>query len=184
MQYSTTTVVATTLILAISIPVLVSDYRVQRIPNSLVLLGVCSGLLLQLSTYGSPGVLLAAGGFIVGTLCLLPFYVAGATGAGDVKFLGAMGAVLGPVSVIIAFILTLFVGSLLAVASITWSRVEARCGPGDVGSAARLNAISRATTIGPDNKMRIPYAAAICAGSLATPWVLGGLDALVPLKLF
>ena len=174
MAHTTTTVLTTLLILAIAIPAVCCDYQRHRIPNLLVIAGLCGGFLLQIVIHGKTGLFFAVSGLLVGTLCLLPLYVAGATGAGDVKFLGAMGSILGPVVVFIAFILTLLAGFVLAAAAVTWTRHGTRIAPGNSGAAI----------VGPDNKARIPYAAAICAGSLTAPWALGALDALVPLKLF
>ena len=46
-------------------------------------------------------------GILVGLGCLLPFYIARAMGAGDVKLLAATGALLGPYDALIAGICTL-----------------------------------------------------------------------------
>lgn len=164
MPYAVTPLFSALLILLVAIPVLYSDYVHHRIPNTLVIAGICGGFALQISSHGAVGALLAAIGLVIGILCLLPFHIVGATGAGDVKLMGAMGAILGPFIIFIAFLLTLIVGSLLGIAAVAGPRLAA--------------------TVGHDQKTRIPYGAAICTGALAAPWVAGGLDALIPLRIF
>ncbi len=68
------------------------DLRERRIPNWLVLFALTGGILLNL---GMPQLLNSLEGFGLGIgIFLLPFAL-GWLGAGDVKLLGAVGAVLG-----------------------------------------------------------------------------------------
>src|SRR5258706_10491190 len=62
----------------------------------------------------SPGASIA--GLILGLALMMPGYGLGATGAGDVKFLGAVGAIVGPGLVVSAFLFTAVAGGVLAVA--------------------------------------------------------------------
>ena len=55
-------------------------------------------------------------GFAVGFVLMLPGHALGATGAGDVKLMAAVGAIVGPVLVIKAFLFTAVAGGLLALA--------------------------------------------------------------------
>lgn len=152
------------LLTCISVPVVLTDYRQHRIPNALVLAGIVSGLLLHVSAAGITGAMLSGSGMVIGLICLIPSYLARSIGAGDVKLMAAMGAILGPVAVLVAFVLTLILGSILAL-------------------AAMANPESAVHEI-PRSRRSLPYAAAICGGSLAAPLALGGLDALVPMVLF
>lgn len=72
------------------------DIRTRRIPNALTLFAAVAGLLYHLATSGVGGVQLAAAGWIVGLLLLLPLFALGGMGGGDVKLLAAIGAWLGP----------------------------------------------------------------------------------------
>jgi prepilin peptidase CpaA len=45
---------------------------------------------------------------------MMPGYALGATGAGDVKLMAAIGAILGPALVVTAFLFTAIVGGVLA----------------------------------------------------------------------
>lgn len=80
----------------------VSDIRSGRIPNRLVLLGLLSGLGLAYvlgaggwGFAGGAGLLAALQGLLAGALLLLPLYLLRLLGAGDVKLMAALGALLG-----------------------------------------------------------------------------------------
>jgi prepilin peptidase CpaA len=49
-------------------------------------------------------------------MLLILFYAAGGMGAGDVKLMGAVGSLLGPMNVIIAFLYSAVVGGVYSVA--------------------------------------------------------------------
>ena len=95
------------------------DLRTRRIPN--VLTAGMSGLGIALAATGVSGVtpLGALGGFALGLLLMMPGYMLGATGAGDVKLMAAVGAILGPALVITAFLFTAVTGGVLALAVAT-----------------------------------------------------------------
>jgi prepilin peptidase CpaA len=52
----------------------------------------------------------------LGLALMVPGHVLGATGAGDVKLMAAVGAVVGPATVVSAFLFTALAGGVLAVA--------------------------------------------------------------------
>jgi len=66
---------------------------------------------------GVSGVSTAASlaGLVLGLLLMLPGYWLGATGAGDVKLMAAVGAIVGPPLVLSAFVCTSLAGGVLAV---------------------------------------------------------------------
>ncbi|NIC07545.1 A24 family peptidase [Billgrantia bachuensis] len=90
------------------------DIRTHRIPNLLVLAGAAVGFLLQGWAAGIGGVLAAIYGLLVGLAILLPGYLMGFTGAGDVKFMAAIGTFLGPMGVFHAAIVSVFIGGIIA----------------------------------------------------------------------
>jgi len=57
----------------------------------------------------------AALGMLIGLLLMLPGHVIGATGAGDVKLMAAVGAVVGTSSILRVFLYTAVAGGVLAV---------------------------------------------------------------------
>jgi prepilin peptidase CpaA len=92
------------------------DIRTRRIPN--VLTAAMAGVGLGLAISGLSGVSPAAslGGLVVGLMLMMPGHVMGATGAGDVKLMAGVGAILGIQLVVTAFLFTAIAGGFLAVA--------------------------------------------------------------------
>ena len=90
------------------------DIRTRRIPNPLT--AAMAGLGIGLAATGTSGISVAAsfGGFFLGLLLMLPGYGFGATGAGDVKLMAAVGAIVGPPLVLSAFLFTSVAGGVLA----------------------------------------------------------------------
>jgi prepilin peptidase CpaA len=72
-----------------------SDLRDRKITNRLNLVGMITGVSLQLTFNGPAGVVSALQGFAVGLLLLFVFFAAGMIGGGDVKFAAAIGTFLG-----------------------------------------------------------------------------------------
>ena len=93
----------------------VIDLRTRRIPNVLTAAMIAVGIALAVA--GSSGISVPASliGFVLGLLLMMPGYALGATGAGDVKLMGAVGALVGPALVVKAFLLTAIAGGVLAV---------------------------------------------------------------------
>lgn len=91
------------------------DVRSHRIPNPLVLAGLALGLAGHGWRGGGPGLLLSLEGVAVAALALLP-YALGGLGAGDVKLLGAVGALMGPLFLLWTLPGTILAGALLALA--------------------------------------------------------------------
>jgi prepilin peptidase CpaA len=85
-----------TVVIAISVVACVVDVRTRRIPNLLTFGAALGGLLIQILASGLQGALAAAGGWLVGTLLFLPFFLLRGMGGGDVKLLAGIGAWLGP----------------------------------------------------------------------------------------
>src|SRR5210317_1716755 len=97
-----------------------SDLQDRCIPNPLVVVGLLLGLAGQTWLAGGGGLTVAASGALVGLLCLLPLYISGGLGAGDVKLMALCGAFLGPLHVVVASIASLLVGGVIGVAWIFW----------------------------------------------------------------
>jgi prepilin peptidase CpaA len=98
------------------------DVYTRKIPNLLTVPAVLAGLVWNLSLYGWRGALSSFLGLCLGMGVLLVFYVLGGMGAGDVKLLGAVGALVGPQQVFYALILTALVGGVLALAYVIIKR--------------------------------------------------------------
>jgi prepilin peptidase CpaA len=141
------------------------DLRTRRIPNELT--AALSGVGIGLAAAGVTGISggAAIAGFFVGLCLMLPGYALGATGAGDVKLMAAMGAVLGPVMVLSAFLFTAVSGGVIALAVAVRRR---RLGATLAGTGRMLSApaavrseVGKATT-----RSRFAYGPAIATGCL------------------
>lgn len=105
--------------MAVAVGVIVAtviDVRTRRIPNTLT--AGMAGVGIGLAASGASGISVGASllGFALGLALMMPGYVFGATGAGDVKLMGAIGAIVGPGTVVNAFLFTAVAGGVLAVA--------------------------------------------------------------------
>jgi prepilin peptidase CpaA len=101
---------------AFALAATVIDIRTRRIPNALT--AAMAGVGIALAATGTSGVSLLASmaGFALGLALMMPGHVLGATGAGDVKLMAAVGAMVGPGTVVTAFAFTAIAGGVMALA--------------------------------------------------------------------
>jgi len=92
------------------------DIQARRIPNGLCAAGIAAGLAGHFWYGGGPGLWSLAG--IAAALPLLLLYAVRAFGAGDIKLLMAVGALMGPVFLLWALGGAIFAGAILALAGI------------------------------------------------------------------
>jgi prepilin peptidase CpaA len=91
-----------------------TDVRTRRIPNWLT--GAIAGAAFGMAFGGGPVTpVRALLGLLAGLVLMLPGHVIGATGAGDVKLLAAVGAVVGPDVIFLAFLYSAVAGGVLAI---------------------------------------------------------------------
>lgn len=154
-----------------------SDQRVQRIPNSLVIATLCIGLALHtlgpvntrdglFDNYpGALGFWPSLLGMLTGLLIFLPLHLVRAMGAGDVKFMAAMGAYTGPSQALILALCILIAGGVMSI-SLMWWRHQSRAVLGQVrhifsswlhGQAPMFDARTQSV-------YRMPYALAFALG--------------------
>ncbi len=145
---------------------LLSDMHDRRIPNVLVVTGLVIGLVGHTWFAGLSGFMVAGSGACVGLLCLLPFYVSGGMGAGDVKLMAMCGAFLGPLYVAVAAAASLAVGGVLGIAWFFWyfrtsedDHFEDESHSTSIAASAGNQAVAASA---------IPYTLAIAAGVLIT----------------
>jgi prepilin peptidase CpaA len=108
------------LVAVIVVAAAATDLRSRRIPNWLTLPGVCAGLLLNWFISGLPGIGTALTGMMLGFGAYLVLYFLHAMGAGDVKLMAAVGAIVGPANWVAVFIASAIAGGVLAVALMIW----------------------------------------------------------------
>ena len=147
------------------------DFKERRIPNRLVIAGIGVALLSQIAIYGVAGCGAALAGLTLGFALMLPFYVVGAMGAGDVKLMGMVGVGLGPGGVLSAAVLTVLIGGLLALA-LAMANGTLACLLSNVramlfGAFATVLMQRKAEVIAPAvSAGRLPYGIAIALGTL------------------
>jgi prepilin peptidase CpaA len=90
------------------------DIRTRRVPNAVTMSLAGVGVLLAATGFGRVGVTAAVAGGLVGLALMLPGHFLGATGAGDVKLLSALGTLLGPATTLWAFLVAMIAGGILA----------------------------------------------------------------------
>ena len=149
------------------------DLRTRRVPNAFTRPLAATGVLLAAAGWGTAGVGGALAGWAVGLLLMLPGYLLGATGGGDVKLFAAAGSFLGPSLMVAALVHTAIAGALLALA------IAARRGrlrdtvDGTVLIVATRGGYAAALS-DPAVRNRFAYAPAIAVGTTlaATRWWL------------
>ena len=92
----------------------ITDCYIHKIPNLLTYPTIIFALLYNLTYHGITGLMISISGLLVGMTLLGILYIFGAMGAGDVKLMGAVGAVLGTKSVLNAFLFTGIIGGIYA----------------------------------------------------------------------
>lgn len=145
----------------------VTDTLHARIPNILTFSFALVGLGYNVWDAGTTGLISSLVGFALGLgLFLIPF-IMGGMGAGDVKALAALGALVGPATIFNVFLYTALFGgamsllhyacnrNLLQSLKQTWHSVLAFSGSHDT------SCLAPAATA---EKLRFPYAAAIAFG--------------------
>ncbi len=141
----------------------VIDLRTRRIPNELT--AAMTGIGIALAATGVSGISVGGSflGYALGLVLMLPGYRLGATGAGDVKLLAAVGAIVGPALVVTAFFCTALAGGVLAVmVAVRRRRLAATLtGTGRLIGAEGRRQIETATA-----SSRFAYGPAIAAGSV------------------
>ena len=144
----------------------VTDVRSRRIPNWLT--GAIAGAGFGLACGGGAVTPLQATlGLLLGLVLMMPGHVIGATGAGDVKLLAAVGSVVGPEMVFRAFLYSAVAGGVFALAvAVRRGRLAATVQ--DAGRLVTSPAGARDVIESPSRANRFAYGPAIAAGTLVS----------------
>jgi prepilin peptidase CpaA len=103
------------LLMAVVLGAAVYDVRYRRIPNWLSLTGVLAGLAMNTFLYqGWPGLSHSLKGLALGFGVYFLLYMLRAMGAGDVKLMAAVGAIVGAQDWFGTFLITAMLGGVMA----------------------------------------------------------------------
>ena len=146
------------------------DVQHHRIPNWLTYPGILLGLGFRGVLFGWKGLLSALVGCLLAGGIMLLFYVVRAMGAGDVKLMAAIGALVGPREVGAVLIATGIFGGVLAIAIALYRRRMISTLK-NLGSVVKFHAWAGAQAhpeLNLDNPvaLRMPYGLAIALGTL------------------
>jgi len=98
------------------------DLKLRKIPNWLTFSATAAGLAGSFYLFGWDGALVSAKGWLAGmAVFLLPFLMGG-MGGGDVKLMGAIGALKGTWFVLETALFTALYGGLMALALLIWKK--------------------------------------------------------------
>jgi prepilin peptidase CpaA len=98
------------------------DIRFRRIPNWITLSAIPLSVLVNTSFRGWSGLLLSLCGLLLAFTVYFALYAIRAMGAGDVKLMAAIGAMVGWQNWIAIFLITAIVGGIAALVLVTWRR--------------------------------------------------------------
>jgi len=148
----------------------ITDLRSRRISNRLVVTGLGLGLVLNLLLGGWAGLGWSLLGGLLGLALFFPFFALGGMGAGDVKLLACLGAILGPKDLLAVALVGAVMGGVLAliIASMNGrlrrtlqgvTSLLAFWAAGGLRPSPVLNLDSPGT-------LKIPYAVPVAAGTI------------------
>ena len=148
----------------------VTDLRFQKIPNLLTYPTMAVALAYHFTTKSQDGLLFSAAGLALGIGLLILPYLMGVMGAGDVKLMGAVGAILGAKGVFIAFLFTGIAGGIYALAILLIRRKEYREVVTRYATTLKTFAFTRQFIPIPaaedEKKPKLCYGVAIASGTL------------------
>jgi len=147
------------------------DFQTYRIPNKIILIGMClAGICALLPT--SIGLIDSAMGWFVGLAIFLPLYMLGILGAGDVKLLAMVGMFVGYPAVLIVALYTCLAGGVLAIFfAIRYRKLREMSNnlyQGMLIFCLQISSRNRFTNVEMKTlQLRLPYALAIFIGTMS-----------------
>jgi prepilin peptidase CpaA len=100
----------------------ITDIKSRKILNIVTLPTIIFGFVYNIFTKGFEGFLFSGNGFLIGLGLLLIPYLLGGMGAGDVKLMAAIGALMGASFIFYSFIYTALIGGIIALLLIIKTR--------------------------------------------------------------
>jgi len=155
------------LLLVVLAVAVITDVRTGKIKNWLTLPAIAAGLIVHLTLGGIPEFLTSFYGFGVMAVCAMILWSLGILGGGDVKLLGAVGALAGLNLVASVLLYGAIAGGILAIIVLVWRR-RTKAVTKKLAQAAWMRLSLRVGSMdGIKTGMKIPYSIAIAAGTVA-----------------
>lgn len=153
------------------------DMHARRIPNWLVATALIAALPVEIVANGLPiGPIWWIAGALTGAVMLMPGYLMRMLGAGDVKLMAAVGALLGPRGALEAVLATAAAGGVLSLVALLQKRrlrrgvagamsmlITMSAAPEEIVSAKKDRTDQAIPSVG-----SLPYGVAIAIGSVIT----------------
>jgi prepilin peptidase CpaA len=151
----------------------VSDLRTRRIPNWLTLPAIPVGVTAQ-AMFGD-GLWAGLAGFGAALAAFFLLFAVGAMGAGDVKLFAAVGAFVGIRHLLVVFVMIGLAGGIAAliVAFRAGALTRVLRNTGAIAGSlfgGRWEELRRRSDLNQSGALRLPYGAAIAAGTLLYLW--------------
>ena len=150
----------------------VSDLRFRKIPNWIAVVLAVTALPFHAWMGGGQGVLWCLGGLAVGFGILLVVHLIGGAGAGDVKFMGGVGAWIGPYHVFMVYVLSVILVAAIALIMLIGRLVR----PAETTPATQTDKSKGNESKGENkgsSRILIPYAVpAVLAVAVRLGWML------------
>jgi prepilin peptidase CpaA len=151
------------------------DLKTRRIPNALTFGAALAAVLVHGYAGGAAGAGLSLGGWLVGAAFFLPFFALGGMGGGDVKLLAALGAWLGPSTIVWVALYSSIAGGGMALAVAAFSgylrqaftNLRSLLIQWHVAGIRPVPDLTLASNRGP----RLAYAVPVLTGLMVTLWL-------------
>jgi prepilin peptidase CpaA len=169
-------------LLIVAVTCAVTDLARGKIYNAVTYPAMALGVVLGVIQHGVPGIFFALGGFAVGFFPAFVLFALGGMGGGDVKLLGAIGAIAGAVAATETLILAFLVGGIFALGKLAWhGRLFATLGRTLRSIVGTLWPGLGRPAAPPEGRLEVRFGVAICVALVATLWDLrsGALSSLL-----
>ena len=144
-----------------------TDLRWRKIPNNLTLPAAAVGIILNTLSGGWYGLLSSLVGLVIGVAVFIIPFALRSMGGGDVKLMGALGALLGGYAIVSVAIYAALVGGVLAIVVALYKHELVSSLRRVVQILRRMVPISdRSQRIDTTTSLRLPYGLAIGGGTV------------------
>lgn len=156
------------LLLAVVFAAGIFDYRYRKVPNIITFPAMIGGIVIASSHGGMAGLSVPVFGLFLGLAFLSFPYAMGGIGAGDVKLLGAIGAIKGPWFICVTFLAAAIIGGIMAVGRMAFitKGSDMRILRESIKTIYYTGALSAIEVPEYALKEKLPYAVAISAGAV------------------